>query len=238
MRDAQGWGSAAPTGITCPLPALSSASPVQHPSITQQIVGAPGPPTFPPPPPPPRARTAVEGVDPGQSRQAAVAQRLHALRSAPPAGSHLTTKAARGRRGAAGPGGGWLGAGRYRLPGRAAVLLLPGEPREGGAGWRWQCVPPPASASQGGAEPCVPRTQPRQLPAVPGEGRWGWWLYGHRGARLHAEPQATPEPMGGHGNTHLCHNLTLLPMLQGCPNPAKPQQLKDAQLPDRCWYLS
>lgn len=126
-----------------------------------------------------------------------------------------------GRRGAAGPGGGWLGAGQCRLPGRTAVLLLPGEPREGGAGWRWQCVPPPASASPGGAEPCVPRTQPRQPPAVPGDGRWGWWLYGHTGARLHAEPRATPESMGGYGNTHLYPNLCLIPVLQGCPSPGQ-----------------
>lgn len=220
VRDAQGWGSGAPTGITCPLPALSSASPAQHPSVTQQIVGVPVPPS--PPGPPPRARTAVEGVDPGQSRQAAVAQRLHAQRSAPPAGSHLTTKAARAGGGGlqAQAGAGWE-QGNAACPAAQRFFFCQGSPGKEVLAGDGSASRLPASASPGGAEPCVPRTQPRQPPAVPGDGRWGWWLYGHTGARLHAEPRATPESMGGYGNTHLYPNLCLIPVLQGCPSPGQ-----------------
>lgn len=74
-----------------------------------------------------------------------------------------------GRRGAAGPGGGWLGAGQCRLPGRTAVLLLPGEPREGGAGWRWQCVPPPRLCLAGGSRALRP---PHAATPAP-RGAWG-----------------------------------------------------------------
>lgn len=178
---------------------IAGAAPV--PSATQRRPTGRGGTRRPEPsrPPPPRARTAVEGVDPGEPRQAAVAQRLHARRSAPPAGSHRTTKAARA--GGGGPqaqaGAGWEKGAHGRLPGSTAALL-PGAPKEGGAGWQWQRVPPPASASPGGAEPSVPRTQPRRPPAVPGDRevgtvaawapgcvgvprlpRWHWGARGH-----------------------------------------------------------
>lgn len=237
VRDAQGWGSGAPTGITCPLPALSSASPAQHPSVTQQIVGVPVPPS--PPGPPPRARTAVEGVDPGQSRQASVAQRLHAQRSAPPAGSHLTTKAARAGGGGlqAQAGAGWEqgnaacpaaqrfffcqgSPGKEVLAGDGSASRLPPLPRQG--------EPSPASPARSHASP------PRCLGTGGGDG-------GFTGTRVRGSTQSLGQPRSQWGDTGTPTSTPTsvsFPCSRDAPVPAKPHQLKDAQLPDPSWSLS
>lgn len=133
------------------------------PSATQRYTTGkegthrPGPPR----PPQPRARTAVEGVDPGEPRQAAVAQRLHAREgyasSQPRQPARISQQRRRARAGGGGrrPRRGLDGReGHGRLPGHTAAFLpgYPGKEVLPGNG----SVPPPAPASPGGAELSIP----------------------------------------------------------------------------------
>lgn len=115
-------------------------------------------------------------------------------------------------------------AGHGRLPGHTAALL-PGVPREGGAAWQWQRVPPPAPALPGGTELSVPPhaatptlrrglgTREEEEGTVVAQGRA-------------AAPQATPRTVGGKGEpgSTTLSTMVLSPLYDPgmlCPLPSK-----------------
>lgn len=229
VRDARGGGSTAPASITCPLPALGSASPAQHPSpaprsVTQQVKGRG---THRPEPsrPPARGTYCCRGC---RSRRAAAGRGgsvapCSALSSASSRLASHNKGGEGGRRGAAGPGGGLAGRrGHTAACPAAPCLFCQGHPRKEVLAGNGSASRLPPLPRRGGAEPSVPRTtQPHQPPAVPGDGEVGTvaaWALGCGG------PQTAPVALGGKGLCH-CHcyrplpDLILIPFL--CPRDAQ-----------------
>lgn len=243
MRDARGGGSAAPASITCPLPALGSASPAQHPSpaprsVTQQVKGR-GTRRPEPSRPPARGTYCCRGC---RSRRAAAGRGgsvapCSALSSASSRLASHNKGGEGGRRGAAGPGGGLAGRrGHTAACPAAPCLFCQGHPRKEVLAGNGSASRLPPLPRRGGAEPSVPRTtQPRQPPAVPGDGEVGTvaaWALGCGG------PQTAPVALGGKGApgcataTATAPSLTsfsslsyALGMPRQCPYPEKPHQV-------------
>lgn len=197
VRDARGGGSAAPASITCPLPALGSASPAQHPSpaprsVTQQVKGR-GTRRPQPSRPPARGTYCCRGC---RSRRAAAgrggsAAPCSALSSASSRLASHNKGSEGGRRGAAGPGGGLAGRrGHTAACPAAPCLFCQGHPRKevlagNGSASRLPPLPRRGEPSPASPAPHSHASPPRCL----GTGRWGRWQRGHWGVGVPRPPR-------------------------------------------------